>query len=308
MEDWLRDLMHTSQSLCKAERLEQIFKGFSPERKYRVYMADGTERLLRVCEQTAWVQKKAEYAVLQTLQAMGVKASRPIELGVHEKSSHCYMVLSYLTSDDAKDVLSQLSGEEQYEIGREAGSELAKMHTICTDSSVPEWFGRCMKKHGRYVDAYKVCGYQFPQAEKLLSFIESHAISLREAPNRFLHDDFHVANLIVHEGKYAGAIDFNRMDWGDPVHDFTKLAFFSRDISTPFCIGQLRGYLEQTGGPNEAFWIRYCVYAAMAAFSSLVWTLRVVPHQLEEMLVRISRVCQDHHDFERYVPVWYQSN
>ncbi|MDF2679352.1 MAG: aminoglycoside phosphotransferase family protein [Brevibacillus sp.] len=308
MEDWLQHLMHTSPCLQKAKKIERIFKGFSSDLKYRVFLAGGTERLLRVSEKTAWEQKKAEYAILQTLQSMDVKASRPIELGVLDESSQCYMVLTYLAGEDAKDALSQLTEGEQYEIGREAGRELAIMHTISAHPSVPNWYERCIQKHDRYVEAYIDCGYQIPNAERILSFIEKHSPCIKDAPNRFLHDDFHVGNLIVHERRYAGVIDFNRFDWGDPVHDFTKLASFSREISIPFSIGQLAGYYERTGGPSESFWIRYCVYTAMAMFSSVVWTLKNVPDQINDMLERIERISQDHHCFERLTPSWYETD
>ncbi|WP_238933686.1 phosphotransferase family protein [Brevibacillus choshinensis] len=253
MEDWLQALIHTSPSLRNTERIEQIFKGFSTDLKYRVYLSDGTQRMLRIADRTAWEQKKKEFAILEVLKKMEVKASLPMEQAVLEESNHCYMVLSYLEGEDAKDALPVLSLEEQYEIGRVAGTQLAAMHTICAEASVPEWEERCLLKHERYVEAYYNCGYRIPQAEKILTFIEDHTRLLRDVPNRFLHDDFHVGNLIVHEGKYAGAIDFNRMDWGDPVHDFTKLAFFSRETSVPFCIGQIRGYLERTGAPAMFF-------------------------------------------------------
>ncbi|MED4781101.1 phosphotransferase family protein [Brevibacillus choshinensis] len=308
MEGWLQHLMETSPGLQKANKIERILKGFSPELKYRVFLTDGTERLLRVSEKSAWEQKKAEYAILQTLQSMDVKASRPIELGVLDESSQCYMLLTYLAGEDAKDALIQLTEGEQYEIGREAGKELATMHTISAHPSVPDWYERCIQKHNRYVAAYKDCGYQIPYAERILLFIEKNMFCLKDTPNRFLHDDFHVGNLIVHERKYAGAIDFNRFDWGDPAHDFTKLAFFSREISIPYSIGQLVGYDERTGGLSESFWIRYCVYTAMAMFSSVVWTIQNVPDQIKGMLERIERISHDHDYFERLTPAWYHGD
>ncbi|WP_083496851.1 phosphotransferase family protein [Brevibacillus choshinensis] len=204
MEGWLQHLMDTSPGLQKANKIERIFKGFSPELKYRVFLTDGTERLLRVSEKSAWKQKKAEYVTLQTLQSMAVKTSRPIELGVLDESSQCYMILTYLAGEDAKDALIQLTEGEQYEIGREAGKELANMHTISAHPSVPDWYERCIQKHNRYVAAYKDCGYQIPYAERILTFIEKHLLWLKDAPNRFLHDDFHVSNLIVHEAFLVG--------------------------------------------------------------------------------------------------------
>lgn len=61
-----------------------------------------------------------------------------------------------------------------------------------------------------------------------MAYIERHLACLEGRPNQFLHDDFHVGNLIVRDGTYAGVIDFNRYDWGDPVHEFVKLVFSAK--------------------------------------------------------------------------------
>ncbi|MCE7792052.1 aminoglycoside phosphotransferase family protein [Salipaludibacillus sp. CUR1] len=37
---------------------------------------------------------------------------------------------------------------------------------------------------------------------------------MKQRPNLFQHDDFHLGNIIVNNKKFAGVIDFNRYDWG----------------------------------------------------------------------------------------------
>lgn len=44
--------------------------------------------------------------------------------------------------------------------------------------------------------------------------------------------------------KYAGVIDFDNYDWGDPYHDFVKVALASKVDSVPFSIGQIDGYFN----------------------------------------------------------------
>jgi aminoglycoside phosphotransferase (APT) family kinase protein len=67
-----------------------------------------------------------------------------------------------------------------------------------------------------------------------MEFIEKNERYIKNRPNLFQHDDFHAGNIIVKENRYAGVIDFNRYDWGDPIHEFYKLALFSREVSIPF--------------------------------------------------------------------------
>lgn len=307
MEEKLERLTRASSILPDAVRMEQIHKGFSSDQKFRVDLANGEKCLLRVSPLSDWQRKQEEFAILKALESMGVKTSRPLEQGTADDEGLCFMVLSYVEGEDARDQLPQLSEQQQYDIGISAGRELALMHTLRAPASLAPWKDRCMQKHLRYVQAYHSCGYSLPEDSRLLTFIDEHLSWLDHAPDCFLHDDFHVGNLIVHNNRYAGAIDVNRFDWGDPVHDFTKLAFFSQECSNAFCHGQVSAYCEQTGISSTSFWLRYSVYTAMMMFSSVVWTIRVVPSQLGEMLERIHRILDEHDCFARLTPRWYLS-
>lgn len=301
--DWLQ---REVPSLKHALRMEQIMKGFSQDEKYRIEMGLGEKRLLRVAKLEQWEQKKAEYEVLQTMQSYNVNASAPIALGRIEDRDICYMLLSYVEGEDARDVLPSLSEREQYDIGYHAGQDLARMHQLAASPRIPLWYDRCVHKHQKYVAAYHQSQHKIKHASHILAFIENHLAYIKDRPNRFLHDDFHVGNLIVHKGRYAGVIDFNRYDWGDPVHEFTKLAFFSKEISVPFCQGQLRGYFQQSQVP-ASFWILYSLYTATAIFSSIVWTERVAPALVDEMIERVEQIVEEHKAFERTRPDWYVS-
>lgn len=129
-------------------------------------------------------------------------------------------------------------------------------------------------------------------------------IYLKSRPNRFQHDDFHLENIIVRDARYVGVVDFNGYDWGDPIHDFVKIALFARDISIPYSIGQIEGYFN--GRIPEEFWNLYAVYVGMTVFSSVVWTLLAAPHMLDDMLERLTIVLEDHNNFELSKPIWFQ--
>jgi hypothetical protein len=44
----------------------------------------------------------------------------------------------------------------------------------------------------------------------------------------------------------------------------------------------------------------------MTIFSTVVWSLRVAPEQLDKMIERISVVLEDHKNFELLIPTWYK--
>ena len=122
-------------------------------------------------------------------------------------------------------------------------------------------------------------------------------------PVSFLHDDFHPANLIVHRNQFAGVIDFNRCDWGDPYHDFYKLAHFSAAKFPDFSRGQVTGYFAEAM-PSE-FWPLYTLYVAMSLHSDLVWTQHFFPELLNECYQRIGYICRTHDFHMGSAPIWY---
>ncbi|EPY06294.1 hypothetical protein PAALTS15_16301 [Paenibacillus alvei TS-15] len=106
---------------------------------------------------------------------------------------------------------------------------------------------------------------------------------MRHRPNLFQHDDFHVGNLIIKDNQLSGVIDFNRFDWGDPIHEFLKVGMFSSEVRIPFSIGQIRGY-HKDSEPDDLFWRLYSLYLAMD---------------------KIDRVLEDHDYFRLLKPKWY---
>ena len=292
------------QIVKDAANIEEISKGFSPDKKYIITNANNEKYLFRTGDIKEYERKKIEFQILNEMVKRNVQAQRPIEIGILEEEGVCYSIFSYLEGEDAKKLLPTYSPKEQYDIGIEAGKDLAKMHTYEAPNNILPWYERAMEKHSKYVEAYKTCGINIKNDDKIIKFIEENEISLKNRPNRFQHDDFHLENIIVRDGKYVGVVDFNGYDWGDPIHDFVKIALFARDISIPYSIGQIEGYFN--GRIPEEFWNLYAVYVGMTVFSSVVWTLRAAPHMLDDMLERLTIVLEDHNNFELSKPIWFQ--
>ncbi|WP_281255100.1 aminoglycoside phosphotransferase family protein [Paenibacillus herberti] len=155
-----------------------------------------------------------------------------------------------------------------------------------------------------YRKEYAECGVSINENEKLLSFKDGHLDLLKDRPNRFQHDDFHFGNLIMKDDTLSGIIDFNRWDWGDPIHEFVKVGIFCSEVSVPFSVGQIQGY-NSGMEPSEQFWRLYSLYMAMTLISSVVWILKVKPEELDSMMEKVHRVMKDHDHFESVVPKWY---
>jgi len=292
------------QIVKDAANIEEISKGFSPDKKYVITNANNEKYLFRTGDIKEYERKKIEFQILNEMVKRNVQAQRPIEIGILEEEGVCYSIFSYLEGEDAKRLLSTYSPKEQYDIGIEAGKDLAKMHTYEAPNDILPWHERAMKKHSKYLEAYKTCGIKIKNDDKIIKFIDENEMYVKDRPNRFQHDDFHLENIIVRDGKYVGVVDFNGYDWGDPLHDFVKIALFARDISIPYSIGQIEGYFNRR--IPEEFWKLYAVYVGMTVFSSVVWTLRAAPHMLDDMLERLHIVLEDHKNFELSKPSWFQ--
>ncbi|WP_242273694.1 aminoglycoside phosphotransferase family protein [Bacillus cereus group sp. BfR-BA-01310] len=153
----------------------------------------------------------------------------------------------------------------------------------------------------------KVCDSSyFERKQEEYEYMQrNHKDLLKNRPIVFLHDDFHPANIMIEHNEFRAVIDFARFDFGDPIHDFYKVALFTTNISVPFAVGQVHGYCG--GEPSLHFWKLYSLYAAMIFPSDIVWTNRTTPHLVDDMKERLNQILEEHNDFSSYVPRWYQS-
>jgi len=283
--------------------IEPIMKGYSSDQKYLV-IDEQHRYIVKLFDEKQLAGKQEEYDVLARLRQLGVKCSEPIALGVNERTSKGYMVLGYVEGEEAAEALPAYSSSVQYRIGLEAGEQLRCIHQIEAPNSMQSWDERKLMKHKRYMERYRSLEHRLPSDERLIAFIDEYAHLMQGRPNLLQHDDFHVSNLIVKDEQLAGIIDFNRMDWGDPIHEFLKVGFFSTTVSIPFSVGQIRGYHDNQE-PTEHFWTLYSLYVAMSVISSMVWITSVKPEETEHMLKLCERVIEDHHHFEKIMPSWY---
>lgn len=136
-----------------------------------------------------------------------------------------YMILTYLPGKDAEIALKELTNEEQYRIGILAGKELKKLHRLSAPTDYPAWNTIKKQKSDRYLMELQQIDVDKRIKEMLETYIWENEMLLKGRPNTFQHDDFHPANILIHNRTFSGIIDFGRMDWGDPVHDLQKLGF-----------------------------------------------------------------------------------
>ncbi|WP_228485694.1 aminoglycoside phosphotransferase family protein [Thermaerobacillus caldiproteolyticus] len=143
--------------------------------------------------------------------------------------------------------------------------------------------------------------------ETLETYIKKNETLMKGRPSKFQHDDFHPSNILINNKSFSGIIDFQRMDWGDPIHDLHKLGFFSKQVSIEFTKGIIDGYHENQV-LNESFWELYALYSAMHIVSALVWGMGRSREQYEVLLKYSLDVIKDHDNFNCVIPKWYAND
>ncbi|MDW2886008.1 phosphotransferase family protein [Exiguobacterium artemiae] len=247
-------------------------------------------------------RKKREFELLQQLRQDGLPVPEPLHLKRIPAGAVCYSHYRFLEGTTIQASLP-LSRDKMYRLGQETGHLLHRIH----QHEVPratEWAVRCLEKHKRYVALYQE-ERPLTDDQIILSFIERNLHLIAGRPNRLQHDDVHLGNLITDGEHLVGLIDFSNQDVGDPWHDFVKMGLFQVDDSIAFAVGQVDGYFR--GDVPELFWRVYSVYLAMACISSIVWTSRHAPEEMDQMRRRLERVLSDHRRFECAVPIWYET-
>jgi hypothetical protein len=102
-----------------------------------------------------------------------------------------------------------------------------------------------------------------------------------------------------------GVIDFNRWEVGDPWEEFYKLESFGREVSVPYCAGQIDAYFEDA--VPEDFWETLAVYVAHASLYSIKWAEKFGQEDIDGMVRRCLAAMEHYDGFKKVIPSWYEA-
>lgn len=287
--------------LKNAASIVELTKGFSYDKKFII----DQKYLLRCFSSEDKERRNAEFETVRTLAAYSNYVPEGIEFNSLPGSDISYMLLTYMPGEDGETALKKLKTEEQYSAGVSSGKELKKLHRLSAPEGYPSWFSVKKKKSDNYLKELKKLDVDGHFVHLLEVYIKENESLMKNRPNRFQHDDFHPSNILIDRNRFSGIIDFQRMDWGDPVHDLQKLGFFSKRISIPFTRGVVDGYHFDEETVLPSFWELYAFYSAVHIVSALVWGMKNSRSQFKMMLDYSYDVAKDHNHFKRNIPHWY---
>lgn len=280
-----------------------VEKGWSEDRKYRVETEAGETLLLRLSDPDKREAKRKEFEIIKKYARTGIKLSTPVEFGICRGSGDVYMLLKWVEGRDLEEALPELPAEKQYALGRQAGEILRRIHAIpLSPEDVPRETKKAKKL--RQLALYEESAVRIPGDEIALRYVKENIDRIWQEKPVYLHGDFHPGNLIYTPEGSIGVIDFNRWEAGDPYEEFYKLESFGREVSVPYCVGQIDAYFRDE--VPEAFWTVLAVYVAHASLYSIKWAEKFGQEDVDGMVRRCRTAFADYDGFRLAVPRWYR--
>jgi serine/threonine-protein kinase len=279
-----------------------IDKGWSADKKFKITDESGIPFLLRVSPPEQAARKRAQFEMMQRVEALGVPMCAPVEFGVSDEGA--YTILTWIDGADAEEVVPTLSDTQQYVFGLRAGEILRTIHRIPAPDSWENWESRMNRKIDRKIGQCRACPVQFGGAEKMIAYILENRGLLASRPQVYQHGDYHIGNLMIADGKPV-VIDFDRDDYGDPWEEFNRIVWCAQ--KSPFmATGMLDGYFG--GTPPEEFWRLLALYICSNTLSSVPWAIPFGRKEVDVMLNQAREVLDWYDGMTRTVPTWYVKN
>lgn len=303
-QEILDQIIKRHKKLNAVDQIQELNKGQSPEKKFILFSNNQEKFILRVARVGRFHKYQKLYNIIRGFHKSGVKCLKPILFKKTTDHQYCYSIMEYLEGKSSDSVLPYLSKNEQLEIGIAAGAELKKLHKLKCPKSNRDWFDKRYPKFLADLKAFKRLKLSFYKEKYVMDYIKEHVDLMKGRPYRFLHNDYGVKNIIVNNKQFNGIIDFNSYKWGDPIHDFYKLPWSSKNCSVWFAKGEIIGYCG--GSVPDSFWEMYNLYVMMNLHQRLAWAYLKHPSRFPLRLKIIEQIIKEHDLKTNKEPNWFK--
>ncbi len=299
----IENIIKSHKLLKSVDQIQTLNKGQSPEKKYILFSNNQEKFILRVAKIGRFHKYQKMFNIINKFHKKGVKCLKPVVFDKTADDRYCYSVVEYLQGKSSESILPNLSTTEQLKIGIAAGKELKKLHKLKCPKTKRDWFDKRYPKFLADLKKFKDLKLSFYKEKYVLDYINKHVDLMKGRPLRFLHYDYGVRNIIVHNNKLNGIIDFNGYKWGDPIHDFYKLPWGSKNCSVWFVKGEIIGY--NGGSVPDSFWAMYNLYVMMNLHRRLAWAYLKQPSRFPSRLKIIEEIVREHNLKSNKGPKWF---
>ena len=154
-------------------------------------------------------------------------------------NTYHYLLFDYIHGGDLWSAAPRLTKKEQYIIGMEIALFLNELHSIAGDfydighyiPTIPQWKKTWREGHIEYAaileNGLSKIGLEAKNQKtisKAFDFIRANMDALDYAAGaKLLHNDFHPKNIIVHEGRLTGVVDWECSQFGEADFELSRL-------------------------------------------------------------------------------------
>jgi aminoglycoside phosphotransferase (APT) family kinase protein len=209
-----------------------------------------------------------------------------------------------LEGKDGKTAVLDMTDEEAYRLGIEAGNCLRKLHSVDIPPQNLTWWDRYLEKMPRKIAALNACEYKLPMQDMILLYYETHCEIMKDRPLVLCHGDYHLGNMIVNSGK-IGIIDFDKNGVADPYDEFKPFCW-NVMVSEYFETGLINGYFNNS--VPEDFWRVLKFYTAESLISHLPWSVKFGQQEIKTALEVADNQMKWYGNFEFDMPTWYRGS
>jgi len=284
---------HTGISIQKIEPLDQ---GYTEDSKYLLVDDSNKMYLLRQSKGERVTNSRFEQQVLKKLETDSFPTQRVVSS--FEDQDSYYLLLTWIKGIPLDQVIDSLDDETQYQLGVKAGSILKKIHTLLSSTDSLDYLMK--RKWKELIEPIDLKDYQkeinacYNYAIKYFHDLEGHAAVIE-------HSDFHLGNLIYHEGDIT-CIDFNGSHVGIIYDEFYKLELFDYEHSLHYINGFVDTYTKDLD--KTKFFRIHKVLLAIACLNSIRYGLKQDKKVLDLEIQRMKRVLINYQNFEALFPSW----
>ena len=279
-----------------------VDKGWSGDRKYKAFTADGSCYFLRISPMSKYKKLERQFSHMQQVQALGVRLCAPAEFGICDEG--VYTILQWVEGRDAEGVLPTLDKKAQYAYGLEAGRMLRTIHSLPSPVPAEPWSLRYDRKLDAKIAAYQACPIQYKNGELYLELLHRERHLVQNRPQVWLHGDYHCGNQMFDRQMELVVIDFDRDDSGDPWYEFNRIIWDGR-AAPEYARGMVDGYFDGEQIP-DLFWRLMRLYLSQNMISSVVWARDLGETDLQIAIENAQLVLDWYDDLKEVVPNWYR--
>lgn len=286
------------ETIVKKAKIE---KGWSADQKYCVTTQDNKKYLLRISDKERFERKQQEFEHMQKVAALGIRMCQPIEFGMCDEG--VYSLQSFIDGVPVEESIKNISEDQQYAYGVEAGQILRKIHTIPAYEGIESWEKHFNEKIDRKLKYYKESGLQYDFMEYFLEYTDTHRDLLKNRPQSYQHGDYHIGNMMLDQAGKLYIIDFDRDDFGDPWEEFNRIVWSAQN-SHLFASGIVNGYFNDQV-PLD-FWKLLVLYISNNTISSIPWAFSFSDEEVEIMIKQAKEILSWYDNMNQVIPTWYR--